>query len=55
MQVGDIQLLPVSDGWFHMPKEFFPGADWSGHEDLFDHDGRQHVDQPGRQILAQCG
>ena len=40
MQVGDIEVLPVSDGWFHMPKEFFPGADWSGHEELFDHDGR---------------
>ena len=39
MQVGDIQVTPVSDGVFHMWKEFFPGADWSGHEDLFDHDG----------------
>ena len=37
MRVGDIDVIPVSDGWFHMPKEFFPGADWSGHEDLFDH------------------
>jgi len=40
MQVGDIQMLPVSDGWFHMTREFFLGADWSGHEELFDHDGR---------------
>jgi glyoxylase-like metal-dependent hydrolase (beta-lactamase superfamily II) len=40
VKVGDIEITPVSDGWFHMPKEFFPGADWSGHEDLFDHDGK---------------
>lgn len=40
MNVGDIEVIPVSDGFFHMPKEFFPGADWSGHEDLFDHDGK---------------
>ena len=39
MQVGDIQVIPVADGVFHMTREFFPGADWSGHEDLFDHEG----------------
>ena len=39
MRIGDIEIIPVTDGVFHMTKEFFPGADWSGHEDLFDHDG----------------
>lgn len=43
MRIGDIELTPVSDGEFHMDREFFPGADWSGHEDLFDHAGRMHL------------
>jgi len=53
MRVGDIEIAPVSDGHFHMPPEFFPGADWSGHEDLFDHDGR--MDLPIGCFLVRTG
>lgn len=53
MIVGDIEVVPLSDGWFHMPKEFFPGADWSGHEDLFDHDGK--LDLPIGCFLIRTG
>ena len=44
MKVGDIEVVPVSDGWFHMPTEVCPGADWSGHADLFAHAGT--LDRP---------
>ena len=53
MRVGDIQVLPLSDGSFHMTKDFFPGADWSGHEDLFDHDG--NLDLPIGCFVVRTG
>jgi len=42
MKVGDIEVLPVSDGIAKLPQEYFDGADWSRHQDLLDADGTVH-------------
>lgn len=39
MKVGDIELIPVSDGEANMPPGYFPNADWSAHQDLLNEDG----------------
>lgn len=34
MKVGEIEVIPVSDGELKMPPQYFPNADWSVHRDL---------------------
>lgn len=43
MKVGDIEVIPVSDGVAKLPPAYFPNADWSAHQALFDVDGTIHV------------
>lgn len=43
MKVGDIEVIPVSDGVAKLPKTYFPNADWSAHESLFGADGTMHL------------
>jgi glyoxylase-like metal-dependent hydrolase (beta-lactamase superfamily II) len=43
MRVGDIEVIPVSDGIGKLPKAYFPNADWSAHEALFGEDGTMHI------------
>ncbi|MEJ7585385.1 MAG: MBL fold metallo-hydrolase [Acidimicrobiales bacterium] len=39
MLVGDIDVIPLSDGECLMPPGYFPNADWSAHQALLDADG----------------
>jgi glyoxylase-like metal-dependent hydrolase (beta-lactamase superfamily II) len=43
VRIGDIELIPVSDGLVRMPKRYFPNADWTSHESLFHDDGTMHL------------
>jgi glyoxylase-like metal-dependent hydrolase (beta-lactamase superfamily II) len=43
VQVREVQVLPLVDGRFSMPPDYFEGADWSSHRDLFDEDGTIHL------------
>jgi glyoxylase-like metal-dependent hydrolase (beta-lactamase superfamily II) len=42
-QVGDIDVIAVSDGVGRLPKAYFPQSDWTGHDELFDADGTMHI------------
>jgi glyoxylase-like metal-dependent hydrolase (beta-lactamase superfamily II) len=62
MKIGDIELLPVSDGLARLPQEYFAGADWSTHQELLDADGRMHlpigcfvIRTGDRTVLVDCG
>lgn len=39
MKVGDLEVIPVSDGTAKMPPQYFLNADWSAHQDLIGPDG----------------
>jgi glyoxylase-like metal-dependent hydrolase (beta-lactamase superfamily II) len=39
VQVGDIEIIPVSDGVGKLPSAYIPNADWEAHKDLLDADG----------------
>ena len=40
MKVGDLEVLPLSDGVALLPKRYFPTAEWTeAHDALFDQDG----------------
>src|SRR6476469_7767078 len=43
MQVGELEVVPLSDGVCLMPPEYFPNADWSEHQALFGPDGTMHL------------
>ena len=34
MRVGDLEVIPVSDGTCKLPPQYFVNADWSAHQDL---------------------
>jgi glyoxylase-like metal-dependent hydrolase (beta-lactamase superfamily II) len=43
MRIGDIEIIPVSDGVAQLPREYFPTAEWTdAHEALFHEDGSIH-------------
>ena len=39
MRIGDIEIIPVSDGVGKLPSAYMPNADWEVHKDLLDEDG----------------
>lgn len=43
MHIGDIELIPLSDGTAWLPPEFYVGLDFSTHGDLLASDGRVHI------------
>ena len=44
MRVGDLEVLPVSDGIGKLPKRYFPNAEWTeAHDPLFHEDGTMHL------------
>ena len=62
MKVGDIEILPVSDGLAKLPQEYFTGADWSTHQELLADDGSMHlpigcfvIRTGDRTVLVDCG
>lgn len=62
MRVGDIEILPVSDGLAKLPKRYFANADWSAHEALLHEDGTLHlpigcfvVRTAGQTVLVDAG
>lgn len=42
MRVGDLEVIPLSDGLAKLPQDYFAGADWDAHRDLLDADGTVH-------------
>jgi len=38
-KVGDLEVLPVSDGTCKLPPSYFVGSDWSAHQELIGPDG----------------
>ena len=43
MRVGDIELVPLSDGTCKMPQEFYVGLDFATHQELLAEDGLVHI------------
>jgi glyoxylase-like metal-dependent hydrolase (beta-lactamase superfamily II) len=43
MRLGEIEVIPVSDGFFKMPPTYFGVDDWGVHKDLADSDGMLEV------------
>lgn len=43
MQIGDLQLTPMSDGWFKMPPSYFDQEDWGVHQALAGEDGNIEI------------
>jgi glyoxylase-like metal-dependent hydrolase (beta-lactamase superfamily II) len=44
MKVGELEILPVSDGIAKLPRRYFPNAEWTeAHEPLFAEDDRMHL------------
>ncbi|HMK13237.1 MAG TPA: MBL fold metallo-hydrolase [Acidimicrobiales bacterium] len=44
MRIGDLEVLPLSDGTAKLPKGYFPNAQWTqAHDPLFGDDGRMHL------------
>src|SRR5438093_848713 len=62
LRVGDIEVMPLSDGVARLPPEYFVGSDWSAHEALLDPDGTIHspigcfvIRTGGRTVLVDAG
>ena len=62
MHVGDIEILPLSDGAARLPQQYFIGSDWSSHQALLGPDGT--VESPigcfvirtaGQTVLVDAG
>ena len=43
MRVGDIELIPLSDGTAKLPQRFYVGLDFDSHQELLAEDGRVHI------------
>ncbi|HVE93801.1 MAG TPA: MBL fold metallo-hydrolase [Acidimicrobiales bacterium] len=43
MRIGDIELIPLSDGLCKLPQQFYIGLDFSTHPELLAEDGRVHI------------
>jgi glyoxylase-like metal-dependent hydrolase (beta-lactamase superfamily II) len=39
VKLGELEVIPVSDGTCKLPPQYFVNADWSAHQDLFGPDG----------------
>lgn len=39
MKVGDIEIIPLSDGVAKLPPVYFPNADWTAHQGLLNEEG----------------
>ena len=62
MRIGNIELIPLSDGTIWLPPEFYVGLDFSVHQDLLAADGRVHIPigcyvirTAGRTLLLDAG
>ena len=62
MKVGEIEVVPLSDGTAMMPKGFWAGFDWDRHPDVLAPDGKIHmpigcylVRTAGRTVLLDAG
>ncbi|QBI18472.1 MBL fold metallo-hydrolase [Egibacter rhizosphaerae] len=62
MRIGDIDILPVSDGMVGMEQAFFVGLDFAAHPQLLADDGRVHIPvgcflirTGGRTVLIDAG
>ena len=40
MRIGDLELVPLSDGTAVLPRKFYVDLDWSAHQELLGADGR---------------
>ncbi|HEV8065855.1 MAG TPA: MBL fold metallo-hydrolase, partial [Acidimicrobiales bacterium] len=52
MHIGDIELVPLSDGTCKMPQQFYVGLDFAKHEELLAEDGTVHI--PVGCFLLRC-
>lgn len=43
MLIGDIELVPLSDGTCKMSQDFYVGLDFETHQDMLAEDGRVHI------------
>jgi glyoxylase-like metal-dependent hydrolase (beta-lactamase superfamily II) len=43
VKIGDIELIPLSDGTIALPPAFYVGLDWSTHGDLLNDDGKIEI------------
>jgi glyoxylase-like metal-dependent hydrolase (beta-lactamase superfamily II) len=43
VRIGDLELVPLSDGTAVLPPQFYVDLDWSRHADLLAPDGRIHI------------
>lgn len=43
IRIGDIEVVPLSDGTLRMPQEFYVGLDFATHPELLAPDGRVHI------------
>lgn len=43
MLVGDIEVIPLSDGTAWLPQQFYVGLDFATHQELLADDGRVHI------------
>lgn len=43
MRIGDVELVPLNDGWCRLAPEFYVGLDWSTHGDLLNADGQIEI------------
>ncbi|MGA3215527.1 MAG: MBL fold metallo-hydrolase [Acidimicrobiales bacterium] len=43
MQIGDIELVPLNDGFCKLPQSFYVGLDFATHEEMLADDGLVHI------------
>jgi glyoxylase-like metal-dependent hydrolase (beta-lactamase superfamily II) len=43
MHIGDIELIPLSDGMCKLPQQFYIGLDFDTHPELLADDGKVHI------------
>lgn len=43
MRIGDIDLIPLSDGLCKLPQQFYIGLDFASHPELLADDGKVHI------------
>jgi len=62
MRVGDIDLVPLSDGTCKLPQAFYVGLDFEAHRELLSDDGLVHIPlgcfllrSRGRTVLIDAG
>lgn len=43
MKIGEVELVPLNDGYCKLPPQFYVGLDWSTHADLLNADGQIEI------------